>query len=531
VTSTDAGPNSTSSNTGHSSSPEDGAEFVVVANRLPVDKEVGPDGEVRWKRSPGGLVTALEPILRSHTGAWVGWSGIADSDDNPEVEGIGIQAVPLSTQEIAEYYEGFSNATLWPLYHDVIVKPEYHREWWNTYVEVNRRFAEAASKAAAHGAIVWVQDYQLQLVPKMLRMLRPDLRIGFFLHIPFPPVELFMQMPWRTEIVEGLLGADLIGFHLPGGAQNFLYLARRLAGQATSKGTVGVRSRFGVVQVGFRTVRVGAFPISIDSSELDTMARSREIRKRAAEIRKELGNPKTILLGVDRLDYTKGIDVRLRALSELLAEKRIDAADTVMVQLATPSRERVESYIQMRAGIEQLVGNINGTYGSVGHPVVEYLHRPVPREDLIAFFVAADVMLVTPLRDGMNLVAKEYVACRSDLGGALVLSEFTGAAAELRSAYQANPYDLDGVKDAIEAAVVQTPQEGRRRMRALRRQVLTHDVAKWAESFLGTLAATAETTSSANRGVQLVNPDDSESFASEHSASEHTGSDQSESEP
>ncbi|AZG46096.1 alpha,alpha-trehalose-phosphate synthase (UDP-forming) [Gordonia insulae] len=484
------------------------AQFVVVANRLPVDKEVLPDGTVRWKRSPGGLVTALEPILRSQTGAWVGWSGIADSVDNPDIEGVDIHAVPLSTREIAEYYEGFSNATLWPLYHDVIVKPEYHREWWNTYVEVNRRFAEATAKAAAHGAIVWVQDYQLQLVPKMLRMLRPDLKIGFFLHIPFPPVELFMQNPWRTEIVEGLLGADLIGFHLPGGAQNFLFLARRLAGQATSKGTVGVRSRFGVVQVGFRTVRVGAFPISIDSGELDQKSRSKEIRRRAAEIREELGNPKTILLGVDRLDYTKGIDVRLKALSELLAEKRIDPEETVMIQLATPSRERVDSYVKMRSGIEQLVGNINGAYSSVGQPIVQYVHRAVPREDLIAFFVAADVMLVTPLRDGMNLVAKEYVACRSDLGGSLVLSEFTGAAAELRTAYQANPYDLDGVKDAIVAAIEQTPHEGRRRMRALRRQVLTHDVAKWAESFLGTLASVSETASDANRGVHLVDGGD-----------------------
>ena len=267
-----------------------------------------------------------------------------------------------------------------------------------------------------------------------------------------------------------------------------------------------MRSRFGVVQVGFRTVRVGAFPISIESGELDNQSKSREIRKRAMEIRAELGNPKTIMLGVDRLDYTKGIDVRLRALSELLAEERIDPHDTVMIQLATPSRERVDSYVKMRAGIEQLVGNINGAYGSVGHPVVQYLHRPVPREDLIAFFVAADVMLVTPLRDGMNLVAKEYVACRSDLGGALVLSEFTGAAAELRSAYQANSYDLDGVKDAIEAAVTQAPNEGRRRMRALRRQVLTHDVAKWAESFLSTLAATHETESSANRRVHIVEP-------------------------
>ena len=212
------------------------------------------------------------------------------------------------------------------------------------------------------------------------------------------------------------------------------------------------------------------------------------------------------MLGVDRLDYTKGIDVRLIALSELFAEKRLDPHETAMVQLATPSRERVDSYIQMRAGIEQLVGNINGNFAEVGQPVVQYLHRPVPRDELIAFFVAADVMLVTPLRDGMNLVAKEYVACRNDLGGALVLSEFTGAAAELKSAYQANPYDLDGVKDAIEAAATQTDQEGRRRMRALRRQVLTHDVDKWARSFLGTLAEDPSTAPSGGRGVELVPP-------------------------
>lgn len=470
------------------------SDFVVVANRLPVDLERLPDGTTRWKRSPGGLVTALEPLLRKRRGSWIGWAGVADSDEEPIVEdGMQLHPVRLSADDVAKYYEGFSNATLWPLYHDLIVKPEYHREWWDRYVEVNRRFAEATARAAAEGATVWVQDYQLQLVPKMLRMLRPDLTIGFFLHIPFPPVELFMQMPWRTEIVEGLLGADLVGFHLPGGAQNFLVLSRRLVGANTSRASIGVRSRFGEVQVGFRTVKVGAFPISIDSAELDGKARDRAIRQRARQLRAELGNPRKIMLGVDRLDYTKGIDVRLRALSELLEEKRIKRDDTVLVQLATPSRERVESYIAMREDIERQVGHINGEYGEVGHPIVHYIHRPVPRDELIAFFVAADVMLVTPLRDGMNLVAKEYVACRSDLGGALVLSEFTGAAAELRQAYLVNPHDLEGVKDKIEAAVNQNPEEGKRRMRALRRQVLAHDVDRWARSFLDALASTGET--------------------------------------
>jgi trehalose 6-phosphate synthase len=297
-----------------------------------------------------------------------------------------------------------------------------------------------------------------------------------------------MQMPWRTEIVRGLLGADLVGFHLAGGAQNFLFLARRLLGASTSRGSVGVRSKFGEVLLDDRVVRVGAFPISIDSAELDQKARDRSIRKRAKEIRAEIGNPRKIMLGVDRLDYTKGIDVRLKALGELLDEGRIKGDDTVLIQLATPSRERVESYRQLRDDIERQVGHINGEYAEVGRAVVNYLHRPIPRDELIAFFVAADIMLVTPLRDGMNLVAKEYVACRSDSSGALVLSEFTGAAAELTQAYLVNPHDLEGVKDAIEAAVNQSEEDGKRRMRALRRQVLSHDVDRWARSFLDALA-------------------------------------------
>ena len=478
--------------TGAAGSPGDGAsDFVVVANRLPIDMELQPDGTVVFKRSPGGLVTALEPLLRRNRGAWIGWPGVVDAAEDPIVEnGMHLHPVRLDDDDVADYYEGFSNATLWPLYHDLIVKPVYERRWWDRYVDVNRRFAEATSRAAAPGATVWVQDYQLQLVPKMLRSLRPDLTIGFFMHIPFPPVEIFMQMPWRTEIIEGLLGADLVGFHLAGGAQNFLLLARRLAGAETSRASIGVRSRFGEVDLGHRKVKVGAFPISIDSAELDLRARDANIRRRAKEIRAELGNPRKILLGVDRLDYTKGIEVRLRAFAELLAEGRAKRDDTVLIQLATPSRERVDSYRLLRNDIERQVGHINGEYSEVGHQVVRYMHRAVPRDELIAFFVASDVMLVTALRDGMNLVAKEYVACRSDLGGALVLSEFTGAAAELRQAYLTNPHDPEGVKDAIESALNQTPEEGRRRMRALRRQVLTHDLDRWARSFLDALAST-----------------------------------------
>jgi trehalose 6-phosphate synthase len=476
------------------------ADFVVVANRLLVDLEQLPDGTQRWNSSPGGLVTALEPFLRSRNGAWVGWPGVPDAEVEPIADGgITLHPVTLSQAELTDYYEGFSNATLWPLYHDVVAPPVFHRHWWNAYVEVNERFTAAAAKVASEGATVWVQDYQLQLVPRMLRELRPDLRIGFFLHIPFPPVELFMQLPWRAELVHGLLGADLVGFQLPGGAENFLFLARRLAGMSATKSAVGMGTKPGQVNVGDRTVRVGAFPISIDATALDKLARSRPIRKRAAEIRDELGNPATIVLGVDRLDYTKGIDVRLRALGELYAENRISVDDVVMVQLATPSRERVEHYQRMRNHIEQAVSRINGEFGRVGHPTVHYLHQSMPRSELIALFVAADVMLVTPVRDGMNLVAKEYVACRNDLSGALVLSEFAGAAAELTSAFLVNPHDLDGIKNAIEAAITVDPEEGRRRMRALRRQVMTHDVQRWARSFLAALGAPSRSQPSSPR--------------------------------
>jgi trehalose 6-phosphate synthase len=467
-------------------------ELVVVANRLPVDLDMSADGEPVWRSSPGGLVTALEPFLRARRGAWVGWPGVADADPEPFRDGdMELYPVGLSSDEFREYYEGFSNATLWPLYHDVVVPPVFKRTWWQCYVEVNQRFADVTARIAGDGATVWVQDYQLQLVPQMLRDKRPDLRIGFFLHIPFPPTELFLQLPWRRQIVDGLLGADLIGFQLPGGAQNFLYLTRRVARLEPRRGTVGMRERTGEVQVGGRTVRVGAFPISIDAGRLDRLARTRQVQERAAEIRRQLGNPRKVVLGVDRLDYTKGIDIRLRALHELYSEERITSRDVVMVQLATPSRERVEHYRRMRADIELRVGRINGEFSTLGHPAVHYLHQSVAREELAAFYVAADLMLVTPVRDGMNLVCKEYVACRHDLGGALVLSEFAGAAAELTSAFLVNPHDLDGVKNALHEALDVDPEDGRRRMRAMRRQVLTNDVDRWARSFLSVLTADA----------------------------------------
>ena len=457
----------------------------MVANRLPVDLEREPDGTENWNRSPGGLVTALEPMLRSRRGAWVGWPGLADAEaDSFEEDGLALHPVTLSADDVEDYYEGFSNSTLWPLYHDVVMPPAYHRHWWQAYVRVNERFAAATADVAADGATVWVQDYQLQLLPGLLREMRPDLRIGFFLHIPFPPTELFIQLPWREKIVKGLLGADLVGFHTPGGARNFRSLAIRLGG-ATA------RKERGEVEVDGRVVRLGAFPISIDSASLDELSREPEVVERAKEIRQELGDPRRVVLGVDRLDYTKGIDVRLHAFEELLDDGRV-GNDTMFVQIATPSRERVEHYVRLRAEIEQTVGRINGEHGSVGHPPVHYLHQSLPRTELTAFYLAADVMLVTPLRDGMNLVAKEYVACRHDEGGVLVLSEFTGAARELTSALLVNPYDTDGVKAAVVRALDMPTDEARKRMKSLRRQVMRHDVDAWARSFLHALGMPVE---------------------------------------
>ncbi|MFZ5871578.1 MAG: alpha,alpha-trehalose-phosphate synthase (UDP-forming) [Actinomycetota bacterium] len=464
--------------------PPRGLDFVVVANRLPVDRVTEPDGSTTWRRSPGGLVTALEPVMQKADGAWVGWSGApGEADGSFDSGGMRLVPVTLSEEDVAQYYEGFSNATLWPLYHDVIVAPEYHRDWWDAYVRVNRRFSEAAAEQAADGATVWVQDYQLQLVPSMLREMRPDLRIGFFNHIPFPPFEIFAQLPWRARVVEGLLGADLLGFQRVQDANNFLRAVRRATGLATRGQEVRVPAPGG----GTRTVRAHAFPISIDSRGLDQLARSEDVVRRAREIREELGNPDRVLLGVDRLDYTKGIRHRLKAFGELLEDGTVSPDHTVLVQVATPSRERVEHYKNLRDEIELTVGRINGDFSTLGHPAVHYLHHSYPREEMAALFLVADVMLVTSLRDGMNLVAKEYVAARHDERGVLVLSEFTGAADELPQALRVNPHDIDGLKETVLRALAMPEREQVRRMRALRRRVLERDVARWAESFLTAL--------------------------------------------
>lgn len=456
--------------------------LVIVANRLPVDRVTGPDGEPTWRPSPGGLVSAIEPVMRSGDGVWIGWPGGTDQKLKPfEIDGLPLVPMTMTADDIEQYYEGFSNGTLWPLYHDVVAKPEFHREWWDSYVAVNRRFAEKAAECAAKRATVWVHDYQLQLVPQMLRDLRPDLRIGFYLHIPFPPAELFQQLPWRREILEGLLGADLIGFQLPGGAANFVRLVRQRVGHKTQRNEVFLPDG--------RTVRAAAFPISIDAAGFEELARDEDVVQRSKAIREALGNPRKVFLGVDRLDYTKGIYARLRAFSELMEEGHFSVEDAVFVQVAVPSRERVEQYKLLRDDIDRLVGRINGDLGRIGRPAISYLHSSYPREEMAALYRMADVMAVTPFRDGMNLVAKEYVACRVHEDGALVLSEFAGAAAELRQAWLVNPYDINGMKEAMLAAYNADEKDVKRRMRAMRRTIAKHDVEAWATRFMTELEA------------------------------------------
>lgn len=454
------------------------ARLVVVANRLPVQR-VGRGASAHWERSAGGLVTAMSPILRRHAGVWIGWTGNAGRAPAAFThERLSIRPIGLTEREVQDYYQGACNRTIWPLFHDALRMPEFHRERWECYIEINRRFARAAARVARRGDVIWVHDYQLLLAPRMIRELRRDLRIGFFLHIPFPPEELFAWLPWRQAVVRGLLGADLVGFQTFSDAQNFSRAARRYA---PAEGTD--------TEVLFegRRIQVNAFPISIDFREFEKRAATPAVVQRARQIRQRIGTDRRIMLSVDRLDYTKGIENRLRAFEQLLHRKKLSVDDCVLMQIAVPSRENVLEYQEMRTRIEQIVGRINGEFSHPGRVAVHYFRRSVSPDELTAYYRAADVMLVTPLRDGMNLVAKEYVATRTDYSGVLVLSEFAGAARELRRALLVNPHDVEGVSNAIENALRLSQDDARKRMMILRMIVRRHDVYDWAEKFLEAL--------------------------------------------
>ncbi|MBX3357866.1 MAG: trehalose-6-phosphate synthase [Phycisphaeraceae bacterium] len=453
--------------------------IIIVSNRLPI-KAGRAGAKSTWEASPGGLVTAMKPVLEKRSGAWVGWTGaVGPMPTRLERDGLSLRPVPLSAPEVEAFYRGQSNRTFWPLYHDAIREPEFHDHWWKPYVEVNKRFARAAANRAGPRDVVWVHDYHLQLVPKMLREMRPDLKIGFFLHIPFPPEELFDWLPWRREVLEGLLGADVVGFQTHPAVRNFSRLAQR---HTTAEGT-DTELRFEG-----RRVRVGSFPISIDYQDWERTASSPETARKAAELRQRVGPRRKILLAVDRLDYTKGIDQRLLAYEDLLRQRKTSARECVLVQIAVPGRDDVSDYARLRSTIERTVGKINGEFSELGQVAVHYLRRSLARKDLAAYYRAADVMLVTPMRDGMNLVAKEYVASQVDGYGVLVLSEFAGAAGELKRSLLVNPRNREQMVSQVHAAMTMPGDEARARMASLRATVRKHDVHQWAGEFLEALA-------------------------------------------
>jgi trehalose 6-phosphate synthase/phosphatase len=389
--------------------------------------------------------------------------------------------VTLTPSEIASYYDGFSNGVLWPLFHYQLDRIPTHARDWQAYRQVNERFAAAIAAQYRAGDVVWIHDYQLMLVPALLRQRIPNARIGFFLHIPFPATDVLRILPWREEIIGGLLGSDLVGFHTLTYKKHFASSIERL---------LGISVDGDVVRLARRSVRVGVFPMGIDAERWKALATSPGVEAEAAYLRRDAGDGR-MLLGVDRLDYTKGMTQRLVAFERLLDRHAELRGRVRLVQLAVPSRDRVASYQEYRRELNEHVGRINGAHATLGWTPIHYVHRPFSEDHLAALYRAADVMLVTPLRDGMNLVAKEFVACRTEDDGVLVLSEFAGAAAEMTEALIVNPYDVDALAHAIHRALEMRDDERRFRMRALRERVATHDVHAWSQSFIDALAGVA----------------------------------------
>lgn len=451
--------------------------LVVVSNRGPFRREGS-----RWVRSAGGLVAALHPVLRDRGGLWIAAKQAKDFDtviDGPKVD-YELPTVRLSPKVSDAFYMGVSNAIIWPLLHGFATTIPVADAPWPDYVEANERFAAKTLESSKPRDLVWVQDYHLMLVPGMIRKSRRKQRIGWFCHVPWPPSVRFGILPWREEILEGLLGADVLGFHTDEYVAAFLGCVEAYSPHAVDHAR-------GVVRVGKREVRVIAAPIGISVDTIDTLARGEEVEEALVNLRAKTGG-RRILLGVDRLDYTKGIVERMRAFDRFLAKDRSARERVLFVQIMVPSRTDVQAYADLKDEIDRLVGDINGRYATTGIVPLQYFYRNFDQRRLLAHYRAADVALVTPLRDGMNLVAHEYVTCRIHENGVLVLSEFAGAAAFFGDdALLVNPYDVDGIAAALERALAMPATEASTRMRALREKVRALDVHRWADSFLAEL--------------------------------------------
>jgi trehalose 6-phosphate synthase len=447
---------------------------LAVANRLPVQH--GDDG---WELSPGGLVTALRPVMSTHSGSWVGWDG-GTKGMPPALPDMDVRLLPISLHatQVRNYYHGFANATLWPLLHDAIERSRFERAWWYGYRDVNAIFADRALAALGEqpDALTWVHDYHLMLVPQLIRGRRPDQPIGFFLHVPWPSPDIFARLPWREQILVGLLGADVVSFHTERYRGNFVRAcARLLAGSG-----IEVRGTAIVLPDG-RVVETTAVPISIDAGEFARHATAPETDTDVEALTGQFAG-RTLLLGVDRLDYTKGIIERLLAVEMLLERNPEYRTSAAFLQVAMPSRDNVREYRQLRASVEQHIGRINGRFTEPGNDVpVHYLYRGLSQQQLAAYYAVADALLVTPLTDGMNLVCKEYVTVQQarEENGILILSEFTGAASELPQAILCNPFDIEGLSYRIENGLRLPADVRRKAIAEMASYVQKHDVHRW----------------------------------------------------
>ena len=454
--------------------------YLIVSNRLPVTATVH-DGKLQLEPSTGGLATSLASVHGREGSRWIGWPGDTGQFDrrmraelDAQLQASGMIPVHLTTKQVERFYEGFCNGVLWPLFHYLLdkVRLDAWRDW-AAYREANERFAESVASHYQPGDRIWVHDYHLLLLPALLRKRLPHASISFFLHIPFPASSVFRILPWRREILEGLLGADLIGFHTHSYQRQFLSSLLRLLGLEANVDTITYEDRL---------VRIGQFPISIDTDHFMQASSTPEVEKAAAEIRAQHNGCK-ILFGADRLDYTKGLRRRVLAVERLLERSPELVGKFKLIQVASPSRVKVDAYAQLRRSLDELVGRVNGRFSTVNWSPVQWLFQTMKFDELVPLYRAADVMLVTPTRDGMNLVAKEFVACRNDDDGVLVLSEFTGAAWELGEAVLVNPYDIDGIARAIHSALTMPEEERRFRMTRLRRRVRGWTVHAWVQSF------------------------------------------------
>jgi len=460
--------------------------LILVSNRLPITARIGENGDITAEPSSGGLATGLWGPHERSGGLWIGWPGELQLDEaqreHLDERLADLRALPiyLTQDEINEYYENMANSVLWPLFHYLIDQLPSELGSWDVFRSVNEKFAHAVVEQYQDGDTIWVQDYHLVLVPAMIRRQLPDARIGFFLHVPFPSSEVFSVLPWREEILLGLLGADLIGFHTPGYLRHFTTSLRRVLGADVDVDRL---------MHGERQVRFGVFPMGVDTALWGRCGDSEDVQREVASIRAEAAGRK-IIVGIDRLDYTKGIPRRLVAIDRLF-DQHPELCDNVrVVQVTVPSREHVEQYAEFRRRIDELVGRINSAHATASWVPIHHLYRSISQAEVCALYRAADVMLVTPVRDGMNLVAKEFVAARTDEDGVLLLSEFAGAAAELGEAIHVNPFAQDRLAAAIHDALIMPEDERSARMHAMRTRVLTHDVHRWSQSFLDALAQT-----------------------------------------